>query len=93
MYITTCEIYDYIDMYIYKEFQKLIKNKAQAYVSIINLDFFIRNLLYISIIPISNINSFDHLPCNLCDNINNGNPLSWDVIKSIDNFQCVTINY
>ncbi|KAJ0805837.1 hypothetical protein HanPI659440_Chr02g0082851 [Helianthus annuus] len=31
MYITTCEIYN-IDMYIYKEFQKSIKNKAQAYV-------------------------------------------------------------
>ena len=31
MYITTCEIYN-IDMYIYKEFQKSIKNKVQAYV-------------------------------------------------------------
>ncbi|KAJ0437079.1 hypothetical protein HanHA300_Chr16g0597961 [Helianthus annuus] len=33
MYITACEIYDYIDMYIYKEFQKPNRNKAQAYVS------------------------------------------------------------
>ncbi|KAJ0511238.1 hypothetical protein HanIR_Chr11g0549711 [Helianthus annuus] len=48
MYITSCEIYN-IDMYIYKEFQKSIKNKAQAYVSIINIDFFIRNLSHISL--------------------------------------------
>ena len=60
MYITTCEIYN-IDMYIYKEFQKSIKNKEQAYVSIINLESFIKNLLPISI---SNIISFDHLPRN-----------------------------
>ncbi|KAJ0856725.1 hypothetical protein HanRHA438_Chr13g0581691 [Helianthus annuus] len=83
MYITACEIYDYIDMYVYKEFQKSIKNKAQAYVSMINLDFLIRNLLPISLIPISNIISFDHLPRNSSDNNNNGNPLSWDTIKSI----------
>ncbi|KAJ0836952.1 hypothetical protein HanRHA438_Chr16g0772751 [Helianthus annuus] len=33
MYITACEIYNYIDMYIYKKFQKSVRNKAQAYVS------------------------------------------------------------
>ena len=33
IYITACEIYNYIDMYIYKEFQKSIRNKTQAYVS------------------------------------------------------------
>ncbi|KAJ0455101.1 hypothetical protein HanRHA438_Chr15g0700071 [Helianthus annuus] len=69
MYITADEIYKYIDMYIYKEFQKSIKNKAQAYVSIINIDFFIRNLSHISIIPMSNIISFDHLPRNSCNKI------------------------
>ncbi|KAJ0755558.1 hypothetical protein HanPI659440_Chr09g0359271 [Helianthus annuus] len=49
----------------------------------INLDFFIRNLSHISIIPISNIISFDHLSRNSCGNINDRNPLSWDAIKSI----------
>ncbi|KAJ0599644.1 hypothetical protein HanRHA438_Chr03g0109221 [Helianthus annuus] len=43
MCITACEIYN-IDMYIYKKLQKSIKNKAQTDVSIINLNFFIRNL-------------------------------------------------
>ncbi|KAJ0899724.1 hypothetical protein HanRHA438_Chr08g0371901 [Helianthus annuus] len=28
MYITACEIYDYIDIYIYKEFQKSVRNKS-----------------------------------------------------------------
>ncbi|KAJ0536513.1 hypothetical protein HanIR_Chr09g0442481 [Helianthus annuus] len=70
MYITTCEIYKYIDMYIYKEFQKSNKNKAQAYVSIIKSRFLYQeSLAYISIISMSNILSFDHLPRNSCNRI------------------------
>ncbi|KAJ0826697.1 hypothetical protein HanRHA438_Chr17g0817181 [Helianthus annuus] len=69
MYITAYEIYDYINMYIYKKFQKpqqlIIKDKAPVYVSIINLDSFIKNL---SPISISNIILFDHLPRNSSNN-------------------------
>ena len=65
MYITTCEIYN-IDMYIYKEFQKSIKNKAQAYVYRF---LYQESLAYISLISMSNILSFDHLPRNSCNKI------------------------
>ena len=65
MYITTYEIYN-IDMYIYKEFQKLIKNKAQAYVYRF---LYQESLAYISLISMSNILSFDHLPRNSCNKI------------------------
>ncbi|KAJ0810608.1 hypothetical protein HanPI659440_Chr01g0028911 [Helianthus annuus] len=47
------------------------------------LDFFIRNLLYTSIIPISKTISFDHPSRNSCDKMNDVNLLCWDTIKSM----------
>ena len=87
VYITVCEICDYIDMYIYEEIQRpywlTIRDKSRTNVSMIILDLFIRNLSYTSIIPISNTISFDYQSRNSCDKMNDGNPISWDAMESI----------
>ncbi|KAJ0743500.1 hypothetical protein HanPI659440_Chr10g0376551 [Helianthus annuus] len=64
MYITTYEIYNKICISIRNSKGQLrIKHKHMY------IDFFIRNLSHISLILISNILSFDHLPRNSCNKI------------------------